>query len=166
MKYRLKETWFLLTFVLPVVFFAYGAEPVKNIIFMIGDGMGYQQVRAAGMYKGGPLCFESFPHTAQQTTLSAGDSITDSAAGSTALATGVKVSNDVLSLRIPGDASRLETILEYAKKRGRRTGLVTTVPMTHATPAGFGAHAESRSDTATIAYEYLNVSHPNVLLGC
>jgi len=144
----------------------YGAEPVKNIIFMIGDGMGFQQVRAAAMYNGGPLCFESFPYTAQQTTFSLpANSLTDSAAAATALATGVKVNNSVISLRIPGDAARLETILEYAKKRGRRTGLVTTVTMTHATPAGFGAHATNRSETARIASEYLNSSRPNVLLG-
>lgn len=166
MKYGLKVTCILLTFVFPGVFFAYGAEPVKNIIFMIGDGMGYQQVRAAGMYNGGPLCFEPFPYSAQQTTFPVPSNIvTDSAAAATAMATGQKVSIGVISLRIPGDASRLETILEYAKKRGRRTGLVTTVEMTHATPAGFGAHAVSRTDTNLIAQEYLNASHPNVLLG-
>lgn len=142
------------------------AEPVKNIIFMIGDGMGYQQVRAAGMYNGGPLCFESFPYSAQQTTFPVpSNNVTDSAAAATAMATGQKVSNNVVSLRIPGDASRLETILEYAKKRGKKTGLVTTVMITDATPAGFGAHAASRNNAALIAQEYLTASRPNVLLG-
>lgn len=91
--------------------------------------------------------------------------VTDSAAAATAMATGQKVFNTVLSVQIPGDASRIETILEYAKKRGRRTGLVTTVTITHATPAGFGAHAADRTNTTLIAQEYLHSSRPNVLLG-
>ncbi|MBM4152688.1 MAG: alkaline phosphatase, partial [Kiritimatiellaceae bacterium] len=165
MNDRIKTKWILLTLWCAGLSLTYGAEPVKNIIFMIGDGMGYEQVRATVMYNGTPLYFETFPYIGQQTTLSDGGAVTDSAAGGTALATGVTVVNNVLSMRIPGDKSRLETILEYIQKRGRRTGLVTTVPTPHATPAAFGAHVTNRTNTTAIAYEYLNISRPNVLLG-
>lgn len=142
------------------------AEPVKNIIFLVGDGMGFQQVEAARFYSGTSLVFESFPYAAQQTTYpEPADVVTDSAAAATALSTGVKVNNGVISLRIPGNSSRLDSILEYVQRRGWRTGLVTTKTMTDATPAAFGAHAVSRYDSAVIAFEYLNSSRPNVLLG-
>lgn len=162
MKSRIHFFWILLAAILPLC----RAEPVKNIIFLIGDGMGFQQVKAARLYNGAPLVFELFPYDAQQTTYpEPAGSVTDSAAAATALATGVKVNNGVISLKIPGDSSRLETLLEYVKKRGWRTGLVTTKTMTDATPAAFGAHADSRYDSAVIASEYLNSSRPNVLLG-
>ncbi|MHC4544218.1 MAG: alkaline phosphatase, partial [Planctomycetota bacterium] len=113
------------------------AEP-KNVIFFIGDGMGPEQVKAAGMYAwgaAGTLSFESFPYNGELTTYSANASITDSAAASTALATGVKVDNGVISIAKPGDGSELETLLERFKAQGKSTGLVTTVYVTHATPA-------------------------------
>lgn len=139
-----------------------------NIIVFIGDGMGFEHVAAAGMYaEGSPgtLCFEAFVHQAQMTTHSANAAVTDSAAAGTALATGRKVNNGVLSLELPGDGSELQTLLEYYRDKGKRTGLVTTTTMTHATPAAFGAHVESRSMTSAIAAQYLTSTRPNVLFG-
>ena len=72
-----------------------------NVILFIGDGMGFEQVKAAGMYahgSAGTLSFEALPYQAQVTTYSASSSVTDSAAAATALATGFKVNNGVLSL--------------------------------------------------------------------
>ncbi|MFQ6035677.1 MAG: alkaline phosphatase, partial [Sedimentisphaerales bacterium] len=129
------------------------AEP-KNVIFFIGDGMGFEQVKAAGMYahgQAGTLSFELFPYNGQLTTYAANSPITDSAAAGTALATGVKVNNRVISMAYPGDGSELETLLEYFKARGKSTGLVTTTTMTHATPACFGAHEPARSNFEQIA---------------
>jgi len=139
------------------------AEPLsatpKNIILLIGDGMGFEQVKAAGMYlngKAGTLSFESFPNQAEVTTYSADSSVTDSAAAGTAIATGHKVNNGVISMAYPGDGSELYTLLEYFKERGKSTGLVSTTYMTHATPAVFGAHEPSRNNISEIARDYLN----------
>ncbi len=140
------------------------AQP-KNVIFMIGDGMGPDQVEAARMFNGGPLSFESLPYQGLVTTNAANAAITDSAAAATALATGQKVNNSVISLALPGDGSELTTLLEHYQALGRDTGLVTTTYMTHATPAGFGAHEPSRYNSTQIAGDYLNQTRPNVLFG-
>ena len=88
-----------------------GQTQPKNVIFFIGDGMGPEQVKAANYYKGGSLSFESFPNTGFLTTYAANESVTDSAAAATAMATGVKVNNGVISIATPGDGSELETLL-------------------------------------------------------
>lgn len=140
----------------------------KNVFFFIGDGMGFEQVKAAGMYangEAGTLPFEAFPYQAEMITYSADNPVTDSAAAGTALATGSKVNNGVISMAYPGDGSELYTLLEYFKDRGKSTGLVTTTYMTHATPAAFGAHEPDRGNTNEIATDYLNQTRPNVLYG-
>lgn len=139
-----------------------------NVVLFIGDGMGAEQVRAAGMYAHGveeTLSFEAFPYRAELTTCSADSSVTDSAAAATAMATGVKVNNGVISMAYPGDGRELQTLLEYSKTKGKSTGLVTTTFMTHATPAAFGAHEPSRGDYSQIADDYLTQTKPNVLFG-
>ncbi|UCG56077.1 MAG: alkaline phosphatase [Phycisphaerales bacterium] len=144
-----------------------GAIPT-NVVLFIGDGMGPEQVRAAGMYANGAegtLSFETFPNRAELTTYSASSSITDSAAAATAMATGVKVNNGVISRAYPGDGSELQTLLEYSKAQGKSTGLVTTTFMTHATPAAFGAHESSRANYSEIADDYLTQTRPNILFG-
>ncbi|MBT3274560.1 MAG: alkaline phosphatase [Spirochaetales bacterium] len=148
---------------LPVI-----TENPKNIILFIGDGMGPEQVKAAGYFANGAagtLSFESLPYQGEVTTASATLGVTDSAAAATAMATGTKVYNGVISQRTPGDGGSLETLLELAKGRGLGTGLVTTTYMTHATPAAFGAHTASRSNLDEIAADYLTGSMPDVLLG-
>jgi alkaline phosphatase len=140
----------------------------ENIIFFIGDGMGFEQVKAAGMYANGvdgSLSFEAFPYQAEVTTSSANSSITDSAAATTAMATGFKVNNGVVSMAYPGDGSELETLLEYFNSRGKSTGLVTTTYIAHATPAALGAHEPDRENLSEIAIDYLNQTRPNVLFG-
>jgi len=144
------------------------AAPPANVIFFIGDGMGFEQVAAAGMYNAGApgtLSFETFPYRAEMTTHSANLPVTDSAASATALATGQKVNNGVISMEFPGDGSELQTLLEIFRDQGKRTGLVTTTYITHATPAGFGAHEPSRNNTTAIAGDYLYQTSPNVLFG-
>jgi len=130
--------------------------------------MGFEQVTAAGMYAngaGGTLPFESFAHQAEMTTFSASSSVTDSAAAGTAIATGHKVNNGVISIALPGDGRELLTVLEHFRDRGKSTGLVSTTFITHATPAAFGAHEPSRGNYANIAGDYLNQTRPGVLLG-
>jgi len=141
------------------------AEP-KNVIFFIGDGMGFEQVYAARCYLGvESLPFEEFPNTAECTTYSANNSITDSAAAGTALATGFKVNNGVVSMAYPGDGSELLTLLEEAQANGKSVGLISTCYLTHATPACFGAHEPSRNNLSNIANDYLTQTLPNVLFG-
>lgn len=141
------------------------AEPPRNIMLFIGDGMGFEQVEAARNFLGSPLSFELFPDTAQCATRSADSSITDSAAAGTALATGIKVDNGVISMAYPGDGRELQTLLEYFKAAGKSVGLVTTTYLTHATPASFGAHEPSRNNLSNIAYDLLNQTRPDVLFG-
>jgi alkaline phosphatase len=144
------------------------ASAAKNVIFIIGDGMGFEQVKAAGMYASGAagtLSFESLPYKGQVTIYSADDSVTDSAAAGTAMATGVKVNNGVISMKIPGDSSELKTMLELYKKKGKAVGLVSTAFISHATPAAFGAHEPARGNYKEIIKDYLTQTKPDVLLG-
>jgi alkaline phosphatase len=146
---------------------AFAAGP-KNVILFIGDGMGPEQVKAAGMYANGAagtLNFESFAGLATATTYSANAAVTDSAASGTAIATGHKVNNGVVSVALPGDGSDLPILLEYFKELNRSTGLVTTTEVTHATPASFGAHVSDRNDRTGIGQDYLDQTRPNVLFG-
>lgn len=140
----------------------------RNVILFIGDGMGPEQVRAAGMYRNGragTLVIESFPYSTTMTTYSADSVITDSAAGATAMATGYKVANGVLSVAWPGDERELETLLERFHAHCKRVGLVTTTAATNATPAAFGAHEFSRNYYNNIANDYLTQTRPDVLFG-
>ena len=142
----------------------------KNLILLIGDGMGFEQVKAANYYNGGTLVMETLPYQGDCTTHSANSSVTDSAASGTAIATGYKVNNGVISEARPanpdyGYGEPMQTLLEYYEAEGKSTGLVTTTYVTHATPAAFGAHEPSRNNTANIATDYVTQSRPNVLLG-
>ena len=140
----------------------------KNVVLFIGDGMGPEQVKAAGIYANGAegtLVFETFAHQTEIATYSASSEITDSAAGATAMATGRKVNNGVVSVAMPGDGAAMTTMLEYFQEAGKSCGLVTTTSITHATPACFGAHRKSRGDSAGIAADYLKLTRPQVLFG-
>ena len=142
--------------------------PAKNVILFIGDGMGFAHLEAARYYESGGerlLPFETFPFQSAVRTTNASGEITDSAAAATAMATGQKVSNSVISRMIPGDGSDLETVLEVFAKTGKRTGLVSTTVLTDATPGAFGAHADARTDSSGIANFYLNITKPDLLSG-
>ncbi len=141
------------------------SQATLNVILMIGDGMGLQHVNAGSYYlngSAGTLAFEPYFKTFVKTR-SLNNSVTDSAAAASALATGHKVNNYVISQDPSGNP--YETVLEWAKSKGKKTGLVTTVPITHATPAGFGAHESDRNNLTNIGNDYLNSSRPNVLFG-
>ena len=126
---------------------------VKNIILMIGDGMGAAQVYAAYVANKGSLYLTQFPVTGLSRTYSADNLITDSAAGATAMATGKKTRNGYVGI----DPRRrpVENILEYADKKGLSTGMVVTSSITHATPACFIAHVLSRDFNEEIATYFL-----------
>ena len=150
-----------------------GGPHAKVVILFIGDGMAGAQINAARMFGNGntaPLTLETLPHVATVRTVNTsaldGTGITDSAGAGTALATGTRVDNNVISRALPGDGSDLTTALEVQASRGRRTGLVTAAThISDATPAAFGAHADSRYNYAEIAEAYLTQTRPNVLFG-
>jgi len=125
----------------------------RNIIFLLGDGMGDSEITAARNYQvgaAGRLAMDTLPFTGAVTTYSLQeadpskiDYVTDSAAGGTAWATGQKTSNGRISTSA-GTDKPLKTILELAKELGYRTGNITTAEITDATPAVLGAHVNSR----------------------
>jgi len=171
MKMKRSVLWLVIVVavgVLPAV--AVGADAPRNVILMIGDGMGFEQVKAASLYatgKEGGLAFEPY-HRGRMATHplapeGAKPPITDSAAAGTAIATGRKTTNKIISQTPGGDD--LQTVLEFLADRGKWTGLVTTAPMTHATPATFGAHTGKRTNYSQIAECYFTRSRPNILFG-
>lgn len=138
------------------------AQHPKNVILMIGDGMGVAQVTAGRTHKGS-LELEQFPTGGLSVTHAAGDDyITDSAAGATAYASGVKTLNGMLGMK--PDKTRVTTVAELAASLGKRTGIVATCSVTHATPAAFLAHVESRGSQFDIA-EQIAAADVHVLLG-
>jgi len=124
----------------------------KNIILFIGDGMGPNHVSLARLSIGGPnhrLSFENFPITGIVYNHSSDSLYTDSAASATSLATGVRTINGFVSL--DSETIFLPTILELLSTKGYVSGLVSTSSITHATPASFYAHVDSRNKEVEIA---------------
>jgi len=137
----------------------------KNVIFLIGDGMGAGQIklsRIKGAGVEGKLYLERLPVRGEIMTSNVDGKVTDSAAAGTALACGVKTKNHVVGMG--PDRSRYQSILEAAKERGKRTGLVVTSMINHATPACFASHIKSRNDYSEIA-EQLVENKVNVMFG-
>ena len=133
-----------------------GKKPPKNIILMIGDGMGLAQVYSAMTANGGHLFLENFKNIGFSKTYSSDNYITDSAAGGTALSSGVKTYNGAIG--VDRDKMPIPSIRELAEKKGLKTGLVSTSAITHATPASFLAHVSSRSSYEDIAADFLKTN--------
>ncbi|MFE0106100.1 alkaline phosphatase [Streptomyces sp. NPDC059009] len=124
----------------------------KNVILLIGDGMGDSEITLARDYTvgaNGRLNMDKFPLTGAYTTYAVHadgtpDYVTDSAASGSGWATGVKTVNGRIS-KTPGTDKAVPTILELAQQRGYATGSVTTAELTDATPAVLASHATDRS---------------------
>jgi alkaline phosphatase len=125
----------------------------KSIILLIGDGMGVSHVFAGLTANKGHLYLENCKHIGFSKTQSADDYITDSAAGGTALSSGVKTYNGAIG--VGADGNLVKTILEEASENGLATGLVSSSSITHATPASFIAHQAKRSSYEDIAADFL-----------
>ncbi|MBP7507958.1 MAG: alkaline phosphatase [Prolixibacteraceae bacterium] len=128
----------------------------KNVILLIGDGMGTSQVYAAMVANGGELFFNNFKNIGFSKTYSADNLITDSAAGGTALATGEKTYNGAIGLN--KDTVSIPNIREKAEAKGMATGVVSTSVITHATPASFVAHQPDRDMYEEIAGDFLKTN--------
>lgn len=135
--------------------------PVKNIILMIGDGMGLNAIKCAEIQKGGKFATAAMPYAAQVTTDSLSGT-TDSAAAATALACGVKTYNKYIGM--DKDCKEVESITEVAKSYGMKTGFAVTEHVAHATPAGFTAHVENRENFMQILGQQLKADI-DVMLG-
>lgn len=132
----------------------------KYIFLFIGDGMGQAQVAATESYLAyqngelggiGKLSFTKFPYLGMATTFSANKNITCSSAAGTALATGSKTNNSMLG-ETP-DGKELESFTYRLKDKGYRIGIISNVPVNHATPASFYANAKSRKDYYEISLQ-------------
>jgi len=163
-----------------------GAERPKNIIILIGDGMGFKHVEAASIWQHGgadparpqqpyevfsvKLGVSTYPDGGSYDPAKAWEDFeyvkggaTDSAAAATAIATGVKTRNGALCIDPAGKP--LRSILQFGEELGKSTGVVTTVPLSHATPAGFVAHNPDRGRYAEIALEMFEKSEVDVIFG-
>lgn len=120
----------------------------KNIIILIGDGMGINYV-GASFLQNPDSPFSEFKSVGLSITCSADKLITDSAAGATAIATGYLTNNKYISVDTLGNS--LYTIFEHSEKLGLSTGIVVTGTVTHATPGAFVGHSISRYDQTLIA---------------
>lgn len=133
---------------------AFAAAP-KYVFVFIGDGMSTpQRLMAEDFSKRtgrGELAMNHLARRTETATKSANKVVTDSAAAATAIACGEKTDNGMLGMR--PDGTRLESVAAVAKKAGRKVGIVTTVTIVHATPAGFYAHNRSRGDSRAIAMD-------------
>lgn len=125
----------------------------KNIILMIGDGMGLSQMYAVYTVKKDKTNMSRCKHIGLVNTSSSDNLITDSAASGTAIATGNKTKNGHLG--VDKDGNKYTTILEIAEEHGKATGLVATSTITHATPAAFITHNHDRNDYENIAKDFL-----------
>ena len=138
-----------------------GPKAPKYVFYMIGDGMGINEVRGTEIYNQatgyGPaeINFFHFPIRTFVTTNSASSLVTDSAAAGTALATGVKTHNDYLG--VDSDFNPVSTVAEWAHKAGFGAGVASSVGMNHATPAAFYGHVKNRNSYEEILQQYIDV---------
>lgn len=153
----MKRLMYLLFFVLLTG--TLSAQQAKYVFYFIGDGMGVNQVNGTEMYLAEqegrigvkPLLFTTFPVASMATTFSTTNSVTDSSAAGTALATGAKTYNGAIGM--DDNKKALQTVAEQAKKAGKKVGVTTSVSVDHATPAAFYAHQPDRNMYYEIALD-------------
>lgn len=146
-------------------------KKAKNIIFMVSDGMSIGTLNMANLYINRQLGHdgnwiklykENRVTRALMDTASANSIVTDSSAGSSSWGGGFRVNNQ--SLNVGPNGEKYMPILQKFKRVGKKVGCVTTVAITHATPAGFCVNSESRNSQASIADQYLDLQF-DVMMG-
>ncbi|MBR4756132.1 MAG: alkaline phosphatase [Bacteroidales bacterium] len=138
-------------------------EKVKNVILIIGDGMGFG-VTFSWMVdcNYGMTCFDRAQYVGVSKTYSANSRVTDSAASGSAMSTGNKTNNSMLGV-LP-DGTKVPNLADLAKEKGLSTGIVVTSYVLDATPAAFYAHVASRGDRKSIEEDLLK-ARPDILVG-
>jgi len=129
------------------------AEHPKNIILLIGDGMGYAQIEAAQLKANETLNMLKASYSGSTSTHSYNNLITDSGAAGTAIATGKKTRNGMIGMT--PDSIATPSMLEIFGHTGKSTGIVVSCAITHATPAAFVAKNVSRNNQEQIAEDFL-----------
>lgn len=132
---------------------AEGKQP-KNIIFMIGDGMGLEHIATAWVANRGTLNMEKMPYVGLQRTYCLNRLVTDSAAAGTALATGQKTNKGQIATTPEGED--LQSMFVKAQQVGKRTGVVVVCRLNDATPATFCCHDMNRDEAESITADYLD----------
>lgn len=138
-------------------------EPkVKNVIYLIGDGMGFGAVTTLLLTEDEPTGFEEAPVIGLSETCSANNYVTDSPAGGTALATGTRTNNGYVG--VDPDGNQLTSVLRKAQTYGMKTGIVVNTTLTEATPGAFYAGVTSRKMVFDIAKQFTE-SEVDVAIG-
>jgi len=127
---------------------------IKNVIYMIGDGMGFEQVSCGWVLNGGHLNLDNCLFTGISRTYALNALITDSCAGGAALATGHKTNYGYIA--VDADKNPVESVLEYARGFGMKSGVAVTCRINDATPADFVCHTAERDLQAEIAAQYVD----------
>ena len=130
------------------------SKRIKNIIVMIGDGMGLEQISVGWTLNGGHLNLDNFPVAGYSRTYCTDKLITDSCAGGTAISSGAKTKYGYIGQDPEGKPFR--TLLHRAQEKGMRTGLAVTCRINDATPADFVNHAPDRHMEAELAAQYVD----------
>ncbi|CAH0563811.1 unnamed protein product [Brassicogethes aeneus] len=146
----------------------------KNVILFLGDGMSIPTISAARMYMGNEnkkLPFDEFPHTGLSMTYCVDSQVADSACSATAYLGGVKANIGTLGvnakvkkgdcLGMTNSSNFVDSIAQWSQKKGKKTGLVTTARVTHASPAGLYAHSSHR-DWEADSNVYESEEDPNI----
>lgn len=131
---------------------------IKNVIYLIGDGMGFNHLEKTKSERQVSLAMDSFEILGQSRTRSTSNKVTDSAAGGTALSSGVRTANSVIGAYNLDKSSRFiypKSITELCIERGMKTGVVTSDTTSGATPASFSAHSSDRDNTEDITNDQL-----------
>ena len=126
----------------------------KNVILLISDGTGLSQISSAYFFKDTEPNYSQFENIGFIKTSSSKEDVTDSAAGATAFASGVKTYNGAIG--VTPDSLHVPTIVELVQDKGIKTGVVATSSIVHATPASFYAHQISRRLYEGIAKDLSN----------
>lgn len=134
----------------------------ENVIYLIGDGMGFGAVSSLLLSEEALTGFEMAPVIGLSETCSADNHVTDSPAGGTALATGTRTRNGYLG--VDPDGNQLTSVLRKAQMAGKKTGIVVNTTLTEATPAAFYAGVTSRRKTYDIAKQFTE-SEVDVAIG-
>ena len=125
----------------------------KNVILMIGDGMGTAQIFAGATANKGQLHLNNFKEVGYSRTQSGNLYVTDSGAGGTAIATGHKANNSAIGVDTLGNP--VPSLIKISQENGLATGIVVTTSLLDATPSDFVAHVPSRNMTKEIAEAYV-----------
>ena len=131
-------------------------KKIKNVIFMIGDGVGLSQWSVGWVANGGALNVDQMPVCGYSRTYCLDKLVTDSCAGGTALAIRQKTKYGYIG--VDENAQPVESNLQYAKSKGMKTGVTVTCRINDATPADFCVHSASRKDEEGIAAQYLDAN--------